>query len=335
MKQIDENTGKVVFIINNNSQLIGALSDGDIRRWILSGESLNVPVSKLYNHNPIFVNLNTDHEKIRGIMISNKIASIPEIDEKKKIVKIHFWDEFLTDIELKTYEKLNNEVIIMAGGAGTRMEPFTHVLPKPLIPVGEKTIIENIIDNFLNYGINHFYITINHKAKILKSFFEELSPEYNYQFLHETKPLGTIGGIRELKGKIKDSFFVTNCDILIFTDYAEILSFHKSNNYQITLVASLMNHQIPYGICKIDKGGKLLQIIEKPEYNYLVSTGMYVLEKETIDLIPENKIFHITDLIESVKKNGGKVGVYPISENSWADTGNWTEYKKTIQKLSL
>ena len=128
---------------------------------------------------------------------------------------------------------------------------------------------------------------------------------------------------------------VTNCDIIIKADYGELVEFHEQRKNDITLVASLKNYPIPYGVCEIENGGSLIQLTEKPEYNLLVNTGMYILEPETLHLIPENEFFHITHLIERVKAGGGRIGVFPISENAWLDTGQWVEYKNSLKQLNL
>jgi len=187
----------------------------------------------------------------------------------------------------------------------------------------------------LEYQVECFYLSVNHKANIIKSYFEELNPEYNLEYLYEDKPLGTVGALKQLEGKIKDNLILTNCDIIIDTDYCDLYKHHIKNKNDITLVASVKHYNIPYGICKIENGGTLINIKEKPEYDFLVNTGMYVLNSDILQYIPKNEFFHITHLIEKIKKMGRKVGVYPISENSWVDTGEWAEYKKAVEKIRI
>lgn len=170
---------------------------------------------------------------------------------------------------------------------------------------------------------------------IIRAFFEELNPEYCVHYIDENVPLGTAGSLRYLKNIITETFFVSNCDILIEADYHEVLQHHFEKKNDITVVAALRNHNIPYGICEIQNGGTLLAINEKPEYSFLVNTGMYILNANTIDLIPRDTFFHITDLIESVKRRGGKVGVFPVSEKSWIDIGQWEEYRSALRQLEI
>lgn len=334
MSQLDKTHKKVLFVVDEKGMLVGSLSDGDLRRWILSEGLLEADVFSACFKQTFSVTEKYNVEELKAICIREKYLAIPIIDEAGKLKDILFWDHLFEDETQKLPKKnIKWPVVIMAGGFGTRLEPFTKVLPKPLIPVGDKTIIERIIDSFLKYEVGYFIISINHKSKIIKSFFEELNPEYQIEYIQETEPLGTIGCLSNLKGKLTTPILVTNCDIIIDTDYSEFVDFHVSNEYDISLVASLITHKIPYGICEIENGGNLIQLLEKPEYSFLVSTGMYIISQKVIDLIPANTTFHVTDLIEKVKNLGGKIGVFPISQSSWFDTGEWHEYKKTVERF--
>jgi dTDP-glucose pyrophosphorylase len=336
MNQLDSSQRKIIFLVNENRGLIGSLTDGDILRWILSGGTLEVDVIDVCHSKPYWVREGFDNESVKRDILKEKYSAVPVLDVHGGIIDILFWDEIFQGTEQqREYEQLDTPVVIMAGGQGTRLEPFTKILPKPLIPIGDKSIIEIIIDKFLYYKINHFYISINHKAKIIKSYFEELSPPYAVDYIEEKIPLGTIGALSYLKGKVDRPILVTNCDIIIDTNYADLLDFHQKSNYDITLVASMMNHKIPYGICEIESGGTLAKFSEKPEFSFLVSVGMYIVNPAILELIPHDTLCHITHLIELVRKNGGKVGVFPISENSWFDTGEWHEYKKTLERFKV
>lgn len=336
MKQLDTTHRKILFLIDEDLQLLGSLSDGDIRRWILSEGALEADANHACNHHSFAVNEGYDYDALKKDMLKEKLSAVPVLDINRKIIDIIFWDEILEESKLeKEYKEIGVEVIIMAGGQGTRLEPFTTILPKPLIPIGDKTIIEIIIDKFLDCKINHFYISVNHKAKIIKSYFEELSPDYSIEYIDEKIPLGTIGALSLMKGRFSRPILITNCDIIIDTNYADFVEFHQKNKYDISLVASVMHHKIPYGICEIENGGTMINFKEKPEFSFLASTGMYIINPELIQLIPENTLYHITHLMQQVREKGGKVGVFPISEDSWLDTGEWHEYKKTLEKFKI
>lgn len=336
MRQLEETAQKILFVVGRERRLIGSLTDGDIRRWILAEGSLQDSIGNVCNKYPYQVRVDYVLEEVRGVMVDRNIGCVPVVDGQGQLVELLFWESVFKDSgKQKTITAIHLPVVIMAGGKGTRLDPFTRILPKPLIPLGDKTVIERIIDSFLKYGVSNFYLSVNHKSKIIKSYFEELEPQYKIEYIQEDKPFGTAGSLRYLRDRVGGSFIVTNCDILIEADYSELVEFHDRSNNDITIVGSLKNYHIPYGICEIVNGGTLARITEKPEYNFLVNTGMYVLRAETLRLIPEGEIFHMTHLIEQVKHSGGKVAVFPVSEKAWLDTGEWAEYRKALRQLQV
>jgi dTDP-glucose pyrophosphorylase len=334
MEQLEKTEEKIVFVVDEGSRLVGSLTDGDIRRWILSDGDLSAQVARVCNCNPHVAQEGYVIEQLRTDMITGNFGCVPVVNASREVVQLVFWKEvFQGEVAVKAKRQLKLPVVIMAGGRGTRLAPFTNVLPKPLIPIGEKTVIELIIDQFLPYGLDRFHLSINYKSKILKSFFEELTPAYSVKFLEETRPRGTAGALRELFAATSENLIVTNCDIVIEADLADLVSFHEGNDYDLTLVASLKEYHIPYGVCELEKGGSLARIKEKPQYSFLVNTGMYVVRRDRLNLIPSDEKCDMTDFIEEVKRVGGRIGVFPIGENAWTDTGEWTEYRKAIDHL--
>lgn len=334
MEQLEKTEEKIVFVVDEDSRLLGSLTDGDIRRWILSDGDLKAQVLHICNRKPYVVEEGFGAEPVRAHMLRENLGCVPVINRSREVVQLLFWKElFRGGLPPKHKSVLDLPVVIMAGGQGTRLAPFTSVLPKPLIPVGERTVIEIIIDQFLPYGLDRFHVSINYKSKILKSFFEELAPTYSLEYLEESEPRGTAGALRALYAQVRENLIVTNCDIVIQADYAELVSFHAEHDYDLTLVASLKDYHIPYGVCELEKGGCLARITEKPQYSFLVNTGMYVVRRDRLDLIPENSRCDMTDFIERIKKAGGRIGVFPIGENAWVDTGEWAEYRKAIDAL--
>ena len=334
MARLEETEERILFVADSDQTLLGSVTDGDIRRWILAEGSLTADVGEVCNPSPTTVLRPYDLESIQNTMLERKIACIPVVDDSRRIVELLFWNAVFAQLTDRTpIVRLDTPVVIMAGGKGTRLEPFTRILPKPLIPLGDKTIIELIIDSFLGYGIDDFYISVNHKARIIKSFFEELEPHYSVQFLEEEKPLGTAGALSFLRNSDHETFIVTNCDILLRMEIPALLEAHKENKNSLTTVASMTSYKIPYGVCKIKNGGQLEEIIEKPEYDFLVNTGMYIVEKSALELIPEDSNFDMPDLITSLKEANRSVGIFPIAEKAWIDAGQWQEYKTAVDSL--
>ena len=334
LKKLSKGGEKCLVVVDKNNTLLGTLSDGDLRKTILKGSRISDAITSVYQSKPtVLVKGDYRLGQAKDLFIKKKYDLIPIIDNKGMLIDILVWEKVFKNGEKKQYRNLNVPVVIMAGGRGTRMEPFTKVLPKPLIPIHEKPVIEHIIEQFTAVGANKFILTVNYKAQIMKAFFEELNPDYSVDFLEEKEPLGTGGSLKFLEGKYNESILVTNCDIIIKTNYIDLFEFHQKNNYDITLVASMKNYTIPYGTCELNGEGHLKQINEKPEFDFLVNTGLYVLNPDVLRLIPEGKMYHITQLIDDAKKDGMQVGVYPIDDDSWIDVGQWAEYQKAVEQL--
>ena len=332
LKQINVTGEKCLIIIDDDNRLLGTLSDGDLRRAILRGIDISNTIDDIYQKNPtVLVKGDYKLEEVRKLFLKNKFDLIPIVDKEGKVIDVIVWDRLFKNGEKKQRKILEVPLIVMAGGKGSRLEPFTKVLPKPLVPLNGKPIIEHIINSFINVGINRVILTINYKARIMKAFFEELNPKYMVEFVEEQKPLGTAGSLKLLEGKLDIPFFVTNCDIIIKTDYLDLYEFHLKNSFDITLVASAKKYIIPYGTCELNGDGHLKRINEKPEYNFLVNTGLYILNPDVLQLIPKSKFYNITQLIENAMGQGKQVGVYPVDDDTWIDIGQWSEYHKAVE----
>jgi dTDP-glucose pyrophosphorylase len=330
LKRMDTIYQKLLIILNRED-FIGLVSIGDIQRAIIRNISLDTPVIEIIRHNPRIATLETDFESIKKQMLELRMELIPVIDFNNHLAKVYFWEDVFGNEKKDTRPDLRATVVIMAGGRGSRLKPLTNVIPKPLIPLGEKSIIEHIIDNFRSIGITHFILSVNYRAELIRFHFQQLNiRSIELEYIEETEPYGTAGSLKLLEGKVKDTFFVTNCDILIDQDYRDIWNYHKDEKNELTLVSSLKSLVIPYGTLKVGKGGKLLEIDEKPTISYFINAGMYVIEPHILKEIPVNSYFNITDLITNIQRRNGKIGVFPVSEGSLKDLGNWDEYLKSM-----
>ncbi len=335
LKQLGKTGEKNLVVLNVKNKLVGVLSDGDLRRAILKKININNSIRKIYNKKPLFFYQNRlKNNEIKKILISKKLFFAPIVDQKKNIVDVVTWDFIFGKKNKVKKIKSKIPVVVMAGGKGTRLEPFTDILPKPLIPINRKSILEHVFEKFVDYGLKNFILSINYKSKILKAFFDELNPEYQITFLEEKKPLGTAGALANIILKNEKNFFVTNSDIILNLDYNDLLNFHLVNKNIVTCVVATKDYVIPYGTCKINSSGKLLQLKEKPTYNFLVNTGMYLFDKTVLKFIKKNEKLDMNELIITLMKNNCKIMVYPVSEKSWIDVGQWNEYKKAVEKLT-
>lgn len=327
MKVIDMNT-KGIALICENEHLLGIVTDGDIRRYILKNGDLNNPIKNITNYSPKYLT-NEDTIDYTSYMKQYSITALPIVNKKLKILTIRF----LYDNQTPRNTSLNVPVVIMAGGKGTRLFPYTQILPKPLIPIGEKTITELIMDHFEAFGCSTFDMIVNYKKNFIKSFFIDNENKRDVNFIDENKFLGTGGGLKLLEGRYHDSFFVTNCDIIIEEDYADILKYHKNEGNIITIVSAMKNVTIPYGTMVLSDDGRVVKLKEKPSYSFLTNTGLYVLEPRFIEMIPKDTFIHITDIIQVCIDAGEKVGMYPISEYSWMDMGQLEELEKMRERV--
>ncbi len=331
IKNLNKTGRKCLIVSDKNRILKGTLSDGDIRKAILNGYKIETEIHKIYNRKSKYlIDKNYNDKEIKRIFTKLHLDLIPIINKYGQVVKIHFWEEILKKSPIK---KTNLPVLIMAGGIGSRLQPYTFIIPKPLIPINNKTIIERIIENFENYGCNKFFLTINYKSNIIKHFFEDYNSKSKFEFIVEKKPLGTVGGAKKIINRNFKNIIVSNCDIISKININELEDLHQKNNYDITIVASTKGHTIPYGVCEIDDNGILKVIKEKPHFDFLINIGIYILKKETLKLIPTNKFFDMTDLIQKAKNIGLKVGIFPIYDHDWLDVGQWSEYKKALDKI--
>lgn len=319
MNKINENCKGIVYVCNGTT-LVGVITDGNVRRHILNGGTLNATAIEVANKTPKVIRYN-DYSDYNLMMKAENINSIPVINDKNEIVSI----KFLNDRSIYARSNLEIPVVIMAGGKGTRLKPLTDVLPKPLIPIGEKTITERIMDTFSVFGCKQFNMIINYKKDLIKAYFKDFS---NVVLTEEFDFQGTAGGLKLIAKDYKTTFFMTNCDVIIDDDYSEILNFHKNKKAIITMVCALREYTMPYGAIELNEGGNICKISEKPTYSFMVNTGVYVIEPRFLEYIPDDEFIHITDVIEKCIAENEVVGMYPVSENAWLDMGELRELEK-------
>ena len=331
MEKINANSQGIVFICDNDNAVIAALTDGDIRRHILTGKTLEAPAIEAANRNFRYVTTDDEYKNAHKTCIEESLTALPKLNERGHITAIYLMNETNSTIN----PQISVPVVIMAGGKGTRLYPYTKVLPKPLVPIGEDTITEYIMNRFIDYGCNDFTMIVNHKKNMIKAYFSEEGQKYNIKFIDEDIPLGTGGGLKLLKKSITSTFFMSNCDVLIFADYAEILSLHKETDNIITMICAAKTLTVPYGTVEVNNEGVISSLIEKPSLSFLTNTGIYVIEPRFLDYIEPYVFTHITDSIQKCIDAGERVGVYPVSEGQWSDMGQLEEMEKMQRLLGI
>lgn len=328
MQQIDNNSRGILFLTDKERKLVGCITDGDIRRFLLKGGKMSDLAVKAANKSP---KVACTIEEARHFYHKKNYVLIPLLNDEGLIIDLYS-GESGAKIR-KPRNPLNIPVVINAGGKGTRLDPYTRVLPKPLIPVGELPIIELIMKEYQTYCCNDFHIIVNYKKDLMKAYFADNDNYYNITWYDEEKPLGTGGGLSLLRGKLGETFFFANCDALLTANYESMIKFHKENHNVITMICAYKNMNIPYGVVEMGVHGVIEYMKEKPLISFLINTGIYIVEPEVIEDIGDNEVIGFPDIIKREKKKGKKVAVYPVSENDWMDMGQLPELEKMRIKL--
>ena len=326
MQRINDNAGRILFLVNEEEKLCGCITDGDIRRFLLAGGKMESSVMAAANHQPKAA---FTEEEAKALYHRKNYIVIPILNESGAVIDLYSG----SGNETRVRTALNVPVVINAGGRGTRLDPFTRVLPKPLIPVGDLPIIEHIMKEYQRYSCNQFHIIVNYKRSLLKAYFAENERRYDIAWYDEETPLGTGGGLSLLRGKLDGTFFFTNCDNLLTANYERILEFHREHHNVITMVCAFKNFQLPYGIVEMGVNGRIENMKEKPLLSFLTNTGIYLVEPEVLDDMEDGVSIGFPEVVARQKDRGRSVAVFPVGESEWLDMGQLSELEKMRTKL--
>jgi dTDP-glucose pyrophosphorylase len=333
MVKIKKNGTRTLLVVKKNKFLLGTISEGDIHSALIKNFDINSSIKKIFNKNPKKITLeNYNLSKLNKMFLDKQIGLIPVVDNNNFVKKIISWQDIF-GLKNNSLELKKLEVVIMAGGRGERLKPYTSVLPKPLIPINNKPMLEHIISNFKFFNIQNFHLVLNHQANLIKSYFNNHDQKFKINYVIEPKPLGTVGGVRLLKKISSKNFLLSNCDTLFKIDYLKFYNHHIKNKNYLTLVVSKVQHEFSYGSCKVLQK-KLISINEKPKLNFIANAGLYVMKKEIINLIPSNKKFDLTDLINKCIKLNKKIGVFDVPSNAWTDLGQLSDFNKAFKNIN-
>ena len=327
LRKLDE-TGQRILFIAPEGRLQAALTDGDIRKFFLRGGTPDQTIDRAANYHPLSLPI-AERGRAREVLQAHRIDALPILDKRGVITDI----VFAYKLDVDNRKRVDIPVVMMAGGLGTRLYPYTKILPKPLIPVGEQPIAELIIDRFRDFGCHDFTMIVNYKRGMIKSYFTDLEKDYTVHFADEDVFMGTGGGLCLLKGKIQSPFFFTNCDTLLDVDFGDIYEYHKKHGNLVTMICAFKHYTVPYGVVELGQDGGIAAMREKPELDFLTNTGVYVVEPRVVEEMRDGEVIGFPDVIERYRAAGEKVGVYPIGENSWMDMGQLEELEKMRRKL--
>lgn len=317
---IDNSALQIAIVVNQDKCLLGTVTDGDIRRGILKGISLEETVDKVMNTSPTVVREN-EKDKILFVMRSKKLRHVPVVNSENRIIGLEILEELLQQ------DKRNNLVVLMAGGLGSRLRPLTNDCPKPLLKIGSKPILQTILESFVDSGFSKFYISVNYKAEMIEEYFGTgFKWGVDIKYLHETQSMGTAGALGLLPEKPKDPIIVMNGDLITNVNFQRLLEFHLENKAQATICVREYDFKVPYGVVKVDNN-RLVGIDEKPVHKFFVSAGIYVLEPKILDLIPRDSFYDMPTLYERLIKLNYETIAFPIREY-WLDIGHMDDFEK-------
>ena len=321
LKIIDSGAIRIALVVDSDNKLLGTLSDGDIRRGLLKNLSLDDTIEDLYSKSPTIASVNDSNERIIQKAISKQVYQIPVVDDEGKLVDI------VNLATLLNITKKRNRVILMAGGLGTRLRPLTQDIPKPLLKVGNKPILETIIKNFANHGFVNITISLNYKGEMIKDYFGDGSNfGVNIDYVEENMRLGTAGALSLIENKPTEAFFVMNADLLTDVNFLHLLDFHSFSNSDATMCVREYEYQVPYGVIEVEESN-VTSIVEKPIQKFFVNAGIYVLSPKVFDYIPKNEFYDMPTLFNTFIEKEKNVISFPIHEY-WLDIGRMSDFEQ-------
>lgn len=321
LKALDGNNhdGQTLFVVDDLMRMVGTLTDGDIRRGLIHGAGLEDDISTIMHRDFKFLNKgNIDACKLKSFR-EQLIFFVPVLDAQGHVVCV------CNLLKYKTF--LPIDAVLMAGGKGERLRPLTEKMPKPLLPVGDKAIIDHNIDRLISYGIKHINVTVNYLGEQLEKHFKEPRKEVQIKTVREPKFLGTIGSIKFVPEFFNDTVLVMNSDLFTNINYEDFYLHFKEHDADMSVAAVPYSVSIPYGILDIEERRNIKGLIEKPTYDYYANAGIYLIKRSVLDLIPDDTVFHSTDLLAALVAQSRKVIRFPLN-GTWIDIGNPQEYKR-------
>lgn len=316
---IDKGGLRIALVVDHEHRMLGTVTDGDVRRGILRGVSLERPVGEVMNPAPTVACIEDGREDVLRLMADRGLHHIPVVDGSGRLVDVHVLEELLHPPEVDTW------VVLMVGGLGIRLRPLTEQSPKPMLHVGGKPVLETVLCGFVAQGFRRFYFCVNYKAEVIEGHFGDGSPwGAEIRYVREAEPLGTAGALSLLPERPPSAFVVMNGDVLTTVDFRQLLRFHREHHAAATMCVRVFDIQVPYGVVKVENQ-RLVGFEEKPVQSFFVNAGIYVLEPAVLDHMPIGRAFDMPALFERLQAAGSPAALFPVREY-WMDMGGQEDY---------
>lgn len=322
MQLIEKSDAKICLVVDSNQRLLGTVTDGDVRRGLIKHISINDAVDQIMNSKPMSALAGTSPDTIKKILKDKKVSQIPIVDENKKVVDIFLADELVQGLQK------DNLVVLMAGGLGSRLGELTVETPKPMLHVGNRPILETLLENLKEHGFRNFMISVNYKAEVIENYFKDGQQfGVNITYIKEKERMGTAGSLSLLPKDIKQPLLVMNADVITKVDFSSFVDNHVKQKHMASMCVRKYDLQIPFGVVQVENG-QITKLEEKPTHSYFVSAGIYVLSPSVLSLIPQNTYFDMPSLFNTIiSSKKMKTGVFPIHEY-WMDVGRRDDFDK-------
>ncbi len=321
IKIIDVSSLQICLVVDGDGRLLGTVTDGDVRRGILRSLPLDAPVTEVMKRDPLSGHLADGRERLLEIMLPRDVRQLPILDAHDRVVDLVLRDT------LRAPPPVDNWVVLMAGGLGTRLRPMTEDIPKPLLKIGRKPLLETILKSFVEYSFRRFYISVNYKSEMVKRYFGDGSRwGVEIRYLEEDDKLGTAGALGLIPEKPSDPLIVMNADLLTRVNFANLLDSHREHRAHATMCIREYDFQVPFGVVAIEDH-RIVAIEEKPVQSFFVNAGIYVIEPELLALVSGNGPLEMTDLFARIKEAGYDTSVFPVREY-WLDVGRLDDFER-------
>jgi dTDP-glucose pyrophosphorylase len=327
MQVLEESHKEIVLVVDAQGRLLGTVTDGDIRRAALKGMGLEGRIGQMMFRSPTTGSPSMRPRELLSLMNRRHVLQLPLVDAQGRVVDLVLLSEMMQE------KRLGSKAVVMAGGKGSRLRPITYDIPKPLLPVADKPILEIILEQLLDAGVDSIFVFTHYKAEMIERHFAgNPYPGADIRFVREEEPLGTAGGLRLIRDQLDGPFLMMNADVLTRLSFADLMQVHMRRQAVLTVATKRQEMQVPYGVVESDEGNRIVNFAEKPVVPFSFNIGIYALSPGALDYLPDGRVVDVTHLIEALVHRRQAVYEYPV-DNYWIDIGRLADYERACEDV--